>query len=255
MRRLITYGVMILVGVAAAEAEAYTRDDCILCHREGSRESALHLSVEAFEGSVHGTEISCLDCHIGVTGEDHVVRKGSGVVSCNACHDQQNGHGKWAQIDARPGCASCHTKHDIRRKDDSASSVHATRLQSTCRQCHPVESGETGYLSWFPSIQIKSHGKQDAGRRYERTNCLGCHQGDAAHGEEETLDQQDCYKCHRQKEGQGELMGYIHAGADSRKQPAVLAAAVVYQFGLGALVIGGLRFLYRRFSRRSNGGK
>jgi hypothetical protein len=246
---------MILIWLAAVEAIAYTRDDCIRCHRDGSRESTLHLSIEALEGSVHGTKFSCRDCHTGVTGDDHTVMRGSGTVSCNACHDQENGHGKRAGIADRPWCASCHTKHDIRRKDDPGSSVHPTRLRRTCGQCHPVECGETGYLAWLPSVQINSHGKQDAGRRYERTNCLGCHQGQAAHGEDEPLDEQDCHKCHRQEDGRGELLGYIHARADFRKQPAVFAAAVAYQFALGALVVGGLRFLYRRFSRKSNGRK
>jgi hypothetical protein len=164
----IPYGLMIFIWLAAAEAGAYTRDDCIRCHRDGSRESALHLSIEAFDGSVHGTELSCRDCHTGVTDDDHALRKGSGAVSCSNCHDQENGHGKRGAMDDRPRCASCHSKHDIRRKDDRESSVHFIRLQRTCNQCHLVESGMTGYLSWLPSVQIKSHGKQDAGRRYER---------------------------------------------------------------------------------------
>lgn len=90
------------------------------------------------------------------------------------------------------------------------------------------------------------------GRVYERTNCVGCHQGQAAHGEKESLDKQDCHRCHREKDGKSHMLGYIHARADSRKQPAVFVAGIVYQFAIGALIVGGLRALYRRFFRKRN---
>ena len=58
--------VMLMVGHArASEAMpkqkqrlAYTPEDCIECHRTGSEESELQISVEAYEASVHGGEES-----------------------------------------------------------------------------------------------------------------------------------------------------------------------------------------------------
>jgi hypothetical protein len=153
-----------------------------------------------------------------------------------------------SKSDNRPRCHSCHTSHGILERDNPASAVHPDSLKETCKVCHPLESGEVDYMSWLPSLQIASHGKQDFSRAYERTNCIGCHQGMAAHGEEEKLDDQPCYKCHLPQEGQAGLWGYVHPRADIEKQPDTHMAAGVYQIALMVLLLGGIGFFVKRFS-------
>jgi hypothetical protein len=231
----------------------YTSEDCLRCHKEGSFASALHIDVKAFESSVHGQTVSCQECHTGVHDDGHKSLRGSGVVNCTQCHDQKNEHGLQARNDSRPQCYSCHTKHSILPKRDSASSVHPNQLTTTCSSCHPLECGKTDYFPWFPSIQVSSHKKQDFSRSYGRENCLGCHQGAAAHGEKGLLNNYDCYKCHIAPDGRGALLGFIHPKADTKRQPATFVAAVLYQVSLVFLFCGGLGFYMKKFSRNRKG--
>ena len=228
---------------------AYTNEECIECHKEGSDESTLHIPIKAFEASIHNREeITCMDCHMGVTDEAHETTMGSGVVDCSECHDEENKHGQEAILEDRPRCSSCHPKHRTLEKENPASAVHPNQLKYTCKKCHPAESGETGYFSWLPSIRIMSHKKQDFSLSYGKDNCMGCHQGDTAHGEEDPIDEQNCYICHIGTDDQPPIMGYIHARADAEDQPGIFAAATIYQIFMGLLLLGGFRFYILRFS-------
>jgi hypothetical protein len=250
VKNFLFYFLGLLIFVMAYNTWAYTPEDCIKCHKEGSTGSKLHISIKEFNASIHGREITCQDCHAGVEDEGHETMKGSGAVVCGECHEQENRHGLQSKTEDRPRCYSCHTKHGIFKKDEEVSSVHPEHLKETCKGCHPVECGQTDYLSWLPSIQITSHKKQDFSRAYEKGDCLGCHQGMAAHGEEEPINDQDCYKCHLSQKGQARLWGYIHPRADFKKQPAIFASATIYLVSLGILLWGGFRFYIRKLSSK-----
>ena len=232
---------LIAAGTAcASESAAYTSDDCIECHRLESEESTLLISVEGYDMSAHGLEgITCMDCHTGVVDDAHQDTDGAGAVDCSECHEQENQHGLTGAKEARPKCHDCHTRHDILTKTDPASSVHADRLPATCGECHPATTGASGYFSWFPAFQIASHNKADFGTAYTDDNCLGCHQGAGAHGQSEPINDQNCYRCHGDPDGAGALWGYVHPQADKATQPAVYAAASIYQI----FVVAGLIFL------------
>ncbi|MEW6663844.1 MAG: hypothetical protein AB1512_01320 [Thermodesulfobacteriota bacterium] len=227
-----------------AGAWAYTAEECIRCHLAGSRESSLHVSIEDYEASVHGrASLSCIDCHGTIMDEGHMKGKGPSRGDCRGCHHVENRHGIGSAEAGRPACHSCHTAHRILEKEDERSSVHPGALKSTCSRCHPAECGQGGYLSWFLSLQVVSHGKADFSREYGRDNCVGCHQGRGAHGEEHPIDSQECYKCH------GAMWGYIHPRAEPGERAGLFAAAMLYQaLGL-VLIAGGVRFLSRRFGR------
>lgn len=227
---------------------AHKPEDCIKCHRQGSAESTLHIAVKQFEASVHGREITCKDCHKNIMDKTHQETIGSGSVDCAECHEKENRHDLSSTGEHRPQCYSCHTKHAIFSKDNQNSSVNPKRISNTCKCCHPDECGDTDYLSWFPSIQIASHKKQDFNQAYNKDSCLGCHQGKAAHGEEGPINNQDCYKCHLSQKGKGVLWGYIHTRANLDKQPAIFAVAAIYQFAIVVLLWGGLSFFIRKFS-------
>ena len=211
------------------KTEGYTSEDCIECHQMGSDESELHISVQDYEASVHGMEITCLDCHTGVVDEEHESTPGSGAVDCNECHEQENRHGLNGPEKERPQCHDCHTRHNMLSKTDPASSVHKDRLVITCAGCHPAASGQTDFFSWFPSFQIASHNKADSATDYRAQNCVGCHQGAAVHGGAEPINDQDCYKCHLSPEADGAMWGYMHPQADQDSHPSVFAAASIYQ--------------------------
>ena len=253
--------VMLMIGpVLASTAEtetetAYTSEDCIECHRTGSEESELHMSVKEFEASIHGGEVTCLECHTGVVDEEHQDIEGSGAVDCSACHEQENRHGLGGPDNERPQCHDCHTRHGMLTETDPASTVHPDQLPTTCAGCHAAASGETSYFSWFPAFQIASHNKADFAASYDNDNCLGCHQGAAAHGETEPINEQDCHLCHLSPEADGAMWGVMHPVADKKSQPAVFAAASIYQVfiivGLAMLLGKVLIFVFSRTSGKS----
>ncbi len=248
----LTWGCLFFAVSGDDPVWAYSTQDCIACHAEGGDGSALQIVVADFETSVHGREsIGCQDCHQGVEDDGHQYEPGSGTVDCGQCHDQVNRHGSRTASNDRPQCHSCHTSHRILEKDETSSSVHPSNLRETCGACHPVESGGVDYLTWLPSVRIKSHPKQDFSGSYDATNCLGCHQGAGAHGESGNIDEQTCYKCHLTPEGHGALLGRIHPKADLREQPATYASAMVYQFSLALLLCYGIKLLIQRFNARA----
>ncbi len=233
----------------AAESDAgYTEEDCIQCHRTGSDESDLHMSVDEFKASVHNGQATCQDCHTGVTDDSHQTTKGSGAADCSGCHDQENNHGLKAQAADRPQCSSCHTKHHILAASDPASSVNPKRMPATCGECHAAESGkDKSYFSWFPGFQIASHNKADFSVAYDKDNCLGCHQGAAAHGETEPVSDDTCFKCHS-PEMDGAMWGTMHPGADKQSQHGVFAVGVVYQIFIGIALIMVVGMFFRKRS-------
>ncbi len=214
----------------------------------------MQIPVGAFRTSAHAQELSCLDCHTGVVDERHQLTAGSGAVDCAQCHDQENRHGLHG-LENRPKCYACHTRHRILASKNKHSSVNPGQLRNTCRACHPAECGETDYLSFLPSLQLSSHKKQDFGRDYSRLNCIGCHQGMASHGEDEIIDEQSCYKCHRSRQDASSLLGYIHPRADRLMQPGTFTAAVIYQIAAVFLLIGGFGYFIRIIAGNSSKGK
>lgn len=226
---LTLIGLGVLIWLAAPGTWAYTREECIGCHREGSEKSTLHIPIEGFRSSAHGSETECQDCHTGVLDDDHFDQKGSGKVDCSECHEQENRHGqKGEEGRRRPECYSCHTRHRMLAKDYPASSIHPRQLKQTCNPCHPEESGKTGFLSWLPSVRILSHKKGDFSKDYGEGNCTGCHQGLGAHGEEGPINEEGCQVCHMDDQGRSALYGYVHAKADIKKQPLTFISAMLY---------------------------
>jgi hypothetical protein len=211
--------------------------------------------VDAFKASAHAKEeLSCLDCHTGVVDDSHLETVGSGAVDCVQCHEKENRHGVQV-LENRPKCYSCHTRHRIFARDDERSPVNPQQLRSTCQACHPAECGQTDYLSFLPSLQVGSHKKQDFGRNYSRFDCIGCHQGMASHGKDEIISEQNCHKCHRSRQSESLLMGYIHPQADPLMQPLIFSAGILYQIAAVILLIGGFGFFIRLFAAKSKKGK
>ena len=239
-----------------SDAAGYTDQDCITCHQTGSEDSDLHISMEAYQLSVHAQEITCQDCHTGVVDDEHQDVEGSGAVNCGDCHEQENLHGLDGMEEMRPQCHDCHPAHNMRPKNDPASAVHRDNLTVTCAGCHPAASGDVDLFSWLPSFQIASHNKGDFAQAYDDGNCIGCHQAAAVHGGTERIDDQNCDQCHMSPDQPGAMWGYAHPKADAEKQPSVYAAASVYSvFIVFGLIVFLRKVLDVVFNRVPGGSK
>ncbi|HSH69591.1 MAG TPA: hypothetical protein VK997_06715, partial [Deferrisomatales bacterium] len=196
--------------------------------------SLRNLSVDAtaFVFSTHGQKgVQCLDCHQGADPNAH-PRTGYPDVDCRACHSKtlpagvfpeaaleklsERGiqpppeasrnaegwnttvHGKaWADgVRGAPFCPDCHSAHAIRKSDDPAATVHRDNLPQTCGRCHrdQVVSGDVG--GWLARLRLSAHGKGDLSETHAVSECVSCHQGQAAHGED-SVTGQSCPTCHR----------------------------------------------------------
>ncbi len=206
----------VLVFLSVSDCWAYNNAQCIRCHRQGSRKSDLFIPVGAFKASAHGG-MDCVDCHTEVKDEAHMSAKRAAAVNCGQCHEQKNLHGMRETGRSVVQCYECHTKHAILPKSNPNSSIYPARLKKTCAGCHPVETGKTGYLAWLLTLQIKWHKKADFSKAYSRYDCVGCHQGQAAHGELRAVDAQTCGVCHLPKKGRAPLWITIHPRASLTK--------------------------------------
>ncbi len=251
----VTLNCLLLAGlifIAAVNPVMAMEDQtCLSCHHEKNGKSTRHISREQFESSVHGRDLSCQECHTGVVDAEHQTLPGSGAVDCRQCHEVVNHHGVSSTDRQRPTCYSCHTRHGILPADNPISSVHKTRLADTCSQCHPAACGKTDFLSWLPARGIVSHYKADAASDYGKYDCIGCHQGQAVHGQSGKINDDTCQKCHMDSDGKNALMGVMHPRAHAVEQSAVFTSAMIYQIFVVVLILGGMRFYIRKRSRKS----
>jgi hypothetical protein len=206
MRRNFGYLAFLLVFLLATQASGYTEQDCISCHDTKNTNKSVYVDIDTFRGTVHGESLSCVDCHTGISEENHTKGKECKKVDCSLCHEQRNLHAANKSVK----CSSCHPPHLIYRKNDVRSSVHGNNLKKTCGQCHIKQTEQESFWSSFKSYEIVSHPKQDFSINYSKYNCIGCHQGKAAHGEKQPVDHQDCYKCHMPLAQNKFVLGYIH---------------------------------------------
>ena len=246
---LILLLAVIFSGPALAVEQGET-GRCTSCHSRDSSQSRLRIDVEAFNQSVHAGLDGCTDCHSQVEIVDGACVHGSGTVNCADCHDQENLHGLSGLEGNRPDCYHCHTRHAILPTDAPGSSVNPNRLAETCANCHPAQSGRVDYLSWLPSLKIATHPKADfSAGDYRDTNCLGCHQGRAAHGETGPINNASCPRCHMAEPGgRPPILGFSHPQADPNQQPGVFIIAIVYQVVILVFLVGGLVFFISKWT-------
>lgn len=254
----------------------------------GARNGALrdlHVDVVGFMLSTHGQKgLDCIDCHIDADPNTH-PRTGYAKVDCRACHSEkppggvfppdalkrleQRGikpppkesqkadgwmktkHAKaWLEKNpAAPFCNDCHTAHSIRKSSDPDSTVSGAHLAQTCGKCHvdQVLSYDVGGL--FTRFRIGAHGKGDLSNRYDIAECVSCHQGEAAHGEE-TVTKQSCPKCHKVPERRPESeLASLHIKPLASDQPISRALRWLYTLGFwGVVAVGALFALFMGFS-------
>lgn len=254
---------------------------------------SLHVDLPGYLLSTHGQKgIECVDCHADADPNFH-PRTGYAQVDCRACHAETPPEGVfppgalqrldakgikrppkeawkaegWAKTKhakaweegnpAAPSCAHCHTAHYQRSSSDPASTVHRRNLAATCGLCHvdQVRAYDVGGL--LARFRVGGHGKGDLSNRYSISECLGCHQGEGAHGEE-TVTGQTCPTCHRVPAEPGALtVTSLHIRPQAADQPLAWALRWGYTaLFWGAAAGAGLVALFLGFStlyRRSDG--
>ena len=114
---------------------------------------------KAIAGSIHGRRgkgdkaiKDCMGCHDSL----HKVRKDGDPAStlspvnqiktCGACHEEmmanyersEHAHAllKSGLVVGAPSCSSCHGKHDIHPKAETAATTNHTKIPETCGKCH-----------------------------------------------------------------------------------------------------------------------
>lgn len=210
----------------------YTADECIRCHSMGSDESKTYINLKDYESSVHSSELTCLDCHEDTKDISHMNHK-PGRIDCQRCHEKANLHAK----DGSVSCKSCHPPHRIYPANDPRSSVNSRNLGDTCGSCHPAQSETRGLFTFLESFQVASHPKQDFAEVANKTMCLACHQGQAAHGEREPINAQNCGTCHVPLGTNSSKLGYIHMSTNGDKRPLSFIAGYVNLLGSLAVAI------------------
>ncbi|TAL17467.1 hypothetical protein EPN96_05140 [bacterium] len=235
--------------------------DCLdNCHGEESLQSAdaarsLFVDLQGFEKSVHGAAgLGCADCHH--PEEPSVHPSGDKLkADCEECHEKQ-GAGYSSTVHASqeegPYCSGCHTSHSVLPPQDSASTVNAGNLHLVCERCHEWGgSGDPGAA--FTSWKLSGHPKGDLSEVYEEKRCLSCHQGAAAHGEE-NLTGQKCPECHltgvEAENGEG-----FHFRTDEEASLLPFAMVILYRIVLFSAVFGALflsgRGIFRRRAKKN----
>jgi len=194
-----------IILLLASTAWGFSDDQCIRCHGLQSTESNLRIDAEQYADSIHASEMGCTDCHTVPDGKEHFTRKDFKAVDCRQCHDQDNRHSG----DGRVQCFECHSRHAVFSSDDPRSSLHGNNLKQTCGTCHPLQAQAAGLSGWITTA-IASHPKQDPAGSYNMGMCVGCHQGQAAHGETEPVSDQNCHRCHGPLAKHAMLLGYMH---------------------------------------------
>ena len=159
----ILLAVILLAAASAGAADALPEESkpCLACH---AAEGAPKVDAAAFEKSVH-IALGCTGCHAGVDLAKHPGAAKPERVSCAGCHADATKHYE-ASVhaaqrakgnDAAPGCATCHTPHEV-----SAAAV-GEGLKDACLGCHAA-AVET-HQKWLPNTA----------RHLEVVSCAACH--------------------------------------------------------------------------------
>lgn len=233
------------------QATTFSNQECIQCHSQKSKGSNINISIKTFKTSIHSkNNIGCIECH-GNLDESHKNSLNIQPPNCNQCHIQKNMHGAKSKNKLRPKCYSCHSPHQIVPIRNKNSSVHLNQLKNTCVKCHPSQCGNIGYLLSFSAWHIASHPKANLSKKHSKYDCVGCHQGKAAHGEDLPLNTKSCPACHidQTPKRNFSMLGNFHQGKNFRKNPFAVFVATLYQVCLLVLLVCGIKYLSKITSK------
>ncbi|RMF71757.1 MAG: hypothetical protein D6738_13270 [Acidobacteria bacterium] len=126
--------------------------DCLSCHadrtlvtvNEKGETVSLFVDPDVYASSVH-KDTACAQCHTEVqVNRARPCETIENRVDCSVCHAavvdefRNSTHGRrLAEGDPlAPDCATCHTKHAIRKPDDPLAPTYARNVPQLCARCH-----------------------------------------------------------------------------------------------------------------------
>lgn len=150
---------------------------------------------------------------------------------CVACHNLESSQSK-LKIDIQMfkrsvhggdlECMDCHS----RVADES----HIKQVGSGAVDCSGCHEQHNRY-------GLKTHPKADLGGDHSLNRCIGCHQGQGAHGEKKPVNAATCWRCHLTGQGKNDQLGFIDAQADLAEHPGVFTLALFYQIIMPVLAL------------------
>lgn len=236
----------------------------------------LYVELKPYVLSVHGKKgIGCIDCHPDADPNFH-PRTGYRDADCRACHSEnpqgfhpeggleglkarkveppkkealkgegwmKTGHARaWGENKFSGGfCNGCHTAHYVKKSDDPESTVHPDNIAATCTGCHPEQLDDVDAGGFLARFRLAAHGKGNLSEKHEVSQCLACHQGEGAHGEQR-LTGQACPSCHRAGE-EAKGAGGFHIKPADHEQPFSVAMRWLYNALVWGSVAGAFAVL------------
>jgi len=159
---------------------------CLKCHGDPNLSMTfpngevlpLYLDADAFQHSVHGTRLTCVDCHqrnIAVPHQSPKVqsRRQLALVEyevCKRCHfenytrtlDSMHFDAMAEGKEDAPICTDCHGSHDVVRLTESR-----TKIAQTCSKCH-----DDIYKAYSSSVHGSALNEED---NPDVPVCITCH--------------------------------------------------------------------------------
>ncbi len=160
---------------------------------------------------------------------------------CLQCHG--SGGSSRLIIDTGLNMSSVHAKEGISCVDCHAAITGDEHFiteglgKVDCGSCHAEQTESSGSLSVLASFHVVSHPKQDAAMAADRSMCVSCHQGQAAHGEGGAVNNQNCYKCHSPLYKNSILSGYMHPRTNWKGTTTGVVSTLLSLAGLIAVIL------------------
>lgn len=176
---------------AIPHARKLTPLACVSCHADDR--------FQTHAGSVHGRPaaqggagLTCSGCHtahavVRVSDAEPPARKLISERMCAGCHagvaaaydSSDHGRALAAGVGAAPGCADCHTTHDVHASSDSGAATSRTKEAAMCLSCHlddPEVRSRVGPSTGFISSYTSSvHSRAMSDGNEGAATCSDCH--------------------------------------------------------------------------------
>jgi hypothetical protein len=255
---ILVFCLMISIPCLSIQAEKFRDDDCLKCHGKpdlsqitaDGRARSVFVDPQKWSRDIHKKKgLACVDCHIYANPFIH-FREGSIKANCARCHPEEeeeylkNIHltfdpEKVTVGKELPLCYHCHTRHQVLKHDDPASSVSEKHIGETCGACH-AEVMISSILKGSSLGKISGHRKGDLSEKFDMNVCINCHYADSAHGNKRVY-KVFCSRCHDPASKGNVLMGGTHTDSARWSTLNLVAVGILFLFLVAVFLIQGYR--------------
>jgi len=215
-----------LIGVALAGVPALgiSNEGCLFCHSSDLPvrriDPALTLEPAVYSNSIHGKQIACDQCHVGVSNDLLSHRNASKPVDCSRCHGPKPSavpeehrnrndsiHAHWREAGEMevPKCKDCHGYHNVEPAASLTSQVNKKNIRAMCGQCHGSPGSDIAHKAPQTAISYDKsiHGRKTNGPGTRTATCTDCHlpHHPKAEASTEPINKSEipglCGKCHQ----------------------------------------------------------